>query len=58
MQGSIEVSPLLGYGAVELGMHMFHNNQEKDAKPHPRRFIIIWKGNQGKWKITKVITLH
>ena len=58
VQGSIEVSPLPGYGAVELGMHMFHNNQEKDAKPHPSRFIIIWKSNQGKWTITKVISLH
>jgi hypothetical protein len=56
--GSLEVSPLPGYGAVELGMHMFHNNQEKVAKPHPSRFLIIWKNNGGKWKITKVISLH
>jgi hypothetical protein len=58
VQGSLEVSPLPGYGAVEVGMHMFHNNQEKNAKPHPSRFIIIWKNNQGIWKITKVISLH
>jgi hypothetical protein len=58
VRGSIEVSPLPGYGAVELGMHMFHNNQEKDAKPHPSRFLIIWKHSQDTWKITKVISLH
>jgi len=29
VKGSIEVSPIPNYGAVEIGMHMFHNNQEK-----------------------------
>ena len=58
VKGSIEVSPLPGYGAVELGMHMFHNNGEPDAKPHASRFIIIWKNNNDKWTISKVISLH
>src|SRR4029079_2774329 len=39
VNGSIEVSPLPGYGAVEIGSHMFHNNQEPNAKPHPSKFI-------------------
>jgi ketosteroid isomerase-like protein len=56
--GSIEVSPLPGYGAVEIGMHSFHNNQEKNSKPKPSRFIIIWKQDQRGWQITKVISLH
>jgi ketosteroid isomerase-like protein len=56
--GSIEVSPLPGYGAVELGMHLFHNNQEKDAQPHASRFVIIWQKIRETWKITKVISLH
>lgn len=58
VKGSIEVSPVPGYGAVELGMHMFHNNQEKNAKPHPSKFVIIWKFNNEKWTITRVISLH
>ena len=58
IKGSIEVSPLPGYGAVEVGMHMFYNNQEKDAIPRPSRFIIIWKQEQSAWKIAKVISLH
>jgi hypothetical protein len=58
VKGSIEVSPLPGYGAVELGMHMFHNNQEKDHKPHQSKFVILWRNNGGKWTITKVISLH
>lgn len=58
VKGSIDVSPLPGYGAVEIGMHMFYNKQEPDAKPHPSRFIIIWKIEEGTWRITKVISLH
>lgn len=58
IKGSIEVSPIPGYGAVELGLHQFHNNQEKDAKPHPSKFVIIWRNTNGKWSITKVISLH
>ena len=58
VKGSIEVSPLPGYGAVELGVHMFHNNQEKNHTPHQSKFLIIWKNNKDKWTITKVVSLH
>jgi hypothetical protein len=58
VKGSIEVSPIANYGAVEIGMHMFHNNQEPNQIPHPSRFVIIWKNHEGKWTITRVISLH
>lgn len=58
VKGSIEVSPIANYGAVEVGMHIFHNNQEKNQIPHPCRFIIIWKNHENKWTITRVISLH
>lgn len=55
--GSIEVSPVPGYGAVEIGMHIFTNHVE-GSQSRPSRFVIIWKNDQGKWTITKVISLH
>ena len=58
VKGSVDVSPIPGYGAVEIGMHMFHNNQEKDQIPRPSRFVIIWRNKDGKWTITRVISLH
>ena len=58
VKGSIEVSPIPGYGAVELGSHMFHNSQEPNSKPHPSKFVIVWKNTNGRWTITKVISLH
>jgi hypothetical protein len=58
VKGSIEVSPLPGYGAVEMGSHMFHNSQEPTQQPHASKFVIIWKNDNGNWTITKVISLH
>lgn len=58
IKGSIEVSAIPGYGAIELGSHQFHNNQEKNDTPHPSKFVIFWREKDGKWTIAKVISLH
>jgi len=58
VKGSIEVYPIKDYGAVEIGYHKFHNNQEPDAPSHPSKFIIMWQNINNEWKITKVISLH
>jgi hypothetical protein len=58
VKGSIEVSPIPGYGAVEIGKHMFHNKEEKNQVPKASEFIIIWRNKGNKWTITRVISLH
>ncbi|CAM4401576.1 nuclear transport factor 2 family protein [Zobellia nedashkovskayae] len=58
VEGSIEVYPINGFGAVEIGLHKFHNNQEPDAISKPGKFIMIWKKTDSIWKITRVISLH
>jgi ketosteroid isomerase-like protein len=58
VKGTIEVSPIPDYGAVEIGMHMFHNNQEKGQVPHASRFVVIWRNRGDKWTIERVISLH
>jgi hypothetical protein len=58
VKGSMEVSPIPNYGAVEIGMHMFHNTQEKGQVPHPSRFVIIWRNRGDRWTIERVISLH
>lgn len=56
--GSIEVHGINGFGAVEIGMHKFHNNQEPDAISKASKFITIWKQVGSNWKISRVISLH
>jgi Domain of unknown function (DUF4440) len=58
LKGSIEVTPVPNHGAVEIGIHRFHNKQEPNAESHYARFVIIWKREKEKWVITRVISLH
>ena len=58
LEESIEVYPIKEYGAIEIGYHKFYNNQEPNAISKPSKFIMVWKKEEEKWKISKVISLH
>lgn len=59
LKGSIEVYVIKDYGAVEMGFHGFHNNQEKETGPtHFSKFVHIWHKQNNQWKLTRVISLH
>jgi Domain of unknown function (DUF4440) len=58
VKGSLEVYPLPNFGAVEIGLHRFINHQENDHVSPPERFIIVWRNRNGKWQISRVISLH
>lgn len=56
--GSIEVYPIKGYGAVEMGAHRFHSKNNNNGDGHFAKFVHIWHRDNGEWKITRVISLH
>jgi hypothetical protein len=59
VKGSIEVYPIKGLGAVEIGLHKFHNNQEPAGTTSKvGRFIIVWENKNNEWKIRRVVSLH
>lgn len=58
VKGSIEVYPIAGYGAVEIGLHRFINHQESETPSKPDKFIMIWRHQNHRWQITRVISLH
>lgn len=58
LAGSIEVYPIANYGAVEMGVHRFHNSQEKENPIRYSKFVHIWKKENSGWKLTRVISLH
>lgn len=59
VNGTIEVYPVPGYGAIEIGLHKFHNNTDSSGIPsHAGRFTVIWQRKNAGWKITRVISLH
>lgn len=59
VKDSIEVYPIKDYGAVEIGLHKFHNNTEPaDAPSKIGKFMIMWRNENNEWKITRVVSLH
>ncbi|HEV8582128.1 MAG TPA: nuclear transport factor 2 family protein [Thermoanaerobaculia bacterium] len=55
--GTLEVYPLKGYGAVEIGIHRFHHPGREDTEPvGEAKFIHLWQQKDGTWKITRVIS--
>jgi hypothetical protein len=59
MPGSIEVYPIHGYGAVEIGYHRFHNNQEAGGTTsRASKFIILWHKKESGWEVARVVSLH
>jgi hypothetical protein len=57
VKGSIEVYPIGTYGAVEMGFHKFHNLVEGSVS-RGGKFVVIWVKDAGKWKVSRVISLH
>ncbi|HTV06523.1 MAG TPA: nuclear transport factor 2 family protein [Acidobacteriaceae bacterium] len=54
--GSMEVYPLKGYGAVEIGVHRFHHPSHPEDGVGEAKFIMIWQDKNGVWKVTRVIS--
>jgi Domain of unknown function (DUF4440) len=52
---TLEVYPLKGYGAVEIGIHRFHHPNEPD-NIGDAKFVQIWHDDNGVWKVTRVIS--
>lgn len=52
--GTLEVYPLKGYGAVEIGIHRFTHTYDSDAGD--AKFVQLWQLKDGAWKITRVIS--
>jgi hypothetical protein len=53
--GTLEVYPLNGYGAVEIGVHRFYHPGEPENVGEAK-FIHVWQYKDGSWKISRVIS--
>ena len=53
--GTLEVYPLKGYGAVEIGVHRFTHPGEP-GNVGEAKFIQLWQLKDGNWKLTRVIS--
>jgi len=55
--GTLEVYPIKGYGAVEIGVHRFHHPGHDDTEPvGEAKFVHLWQLKDGAWHLTRVIS--
>ncbi len=57
--GTLEVHPMNGYGALQIGAHRFCEPSAQPCDGRARtvgRFIHLWEERDGAWKITRVIS--
>lgn len=59
IKASIEVYAIKDFGAIEIGLHTFHNNQEPAPK-HSKllRFTIVLRLESDQWKIVRANSPH
>jgi hypothetical protein len=54
--GSLEVYPLNGYGAVEIGVHRFSHPGHPEDGAGEAKFVTLWQNKNGSWKVTRAIS--
>lgn len=53
---TLEVYPLKGYGAVEIGIHRFDHPGHPEYDVGEAKFIMLWQNKDGVWELTRVIS--
>jgi hypothetical protein len=55
--GSLEVYPIGDYGAIEVGVHLFHHpGHDNDTPVGKAKFLQVWQYKDGAWRLTRVIS--
>ena len=56
VKGSLEVYPIPGYGAMQIGQHRFCHLENGKQDCGTFKFVHIWKKNDNQWIITRVVS--
>jgi hypothetical protein len=54
--GTLEVIPIKGFGAIEIGRHRFKHMENGKLEIGTFRFMMIWKNTNGNWQISRVVS--
>jgi hypothetical protein len=52
--GSLEVYPIMNYGAVQIGRHLFTREGEQGAEI--AKFVHLWHKKDGVWRLARVLS--
>lgn len=57
LPASLEVYPMNGYGALQIGVHRFHHpGREAIDGVGEAKFVHLWQNQDGAWRITRIIS--
>jgi hypothetical protein len=56
VSGTLEVYPIPGYGAMQIGEHRFCHTENNKQDCGTFKFVHIWQKKDGVWKITRVVS--
>jgi ketosteroid isomerase-like protein len=56
VEGSLEVYPIKGYGAIEIGTHRFCHTENGKADCGTFRFMQIWRLEDGAWQVSREVS--
>ena len=54
---SLEVYPMPGFGAIEMGTHRFTHTENGQPVIGVMKFVHIWQYKNGQWKVTRVVSV-
>lgn len=54
VSGSLEVYPMQGYGAIQIGRHVFARKGEPGSEV--AQFVHLWKRENGAWRLARVLS--
>jgi hypothetical protein len=57
VKGTLEVYPIPGYGAVEMGEHRFSHVENGKELVAVFKFTHIWQLKDNEWKVTRVVSV-
>ena len=56
VNGTLEVYPINGYGAIQIGLHRFCHLEAGQQDCGTFKFIHIWKKVNNEWKVTRILS--
>ena len=56
VDGSLEVYPIKGYGAIQIGAHRFCHPERGKPDCGTFRFVHVWRLAAGAWQVTRAVS--
>jgi uncharacterized protein DUF4440 len=56
LPNTLQIYPMKGYGAIEMGVHLFHHPGHPENGDGEGKFVHLWQYKDGAWKVTRVLS--